>query len=67
MACSVKKLRDLMAKANMMQEAIETIVLNNDQSIEKMPSDKNPKGVAWGLANAPVLAFSNVSRASLLF
>ncbi|PVF92411.1 hypothetical protein CPB86DRAFT_830024 [Serendipita vermifera] len=57
---NVKKLRDLMAKANIMQEAIERVVLNNDQSIEKMPSDKDPKGVTWGLANAPVLAFSNM-------
>jgi len=57
----VYKLRMLLQKATMYQQAVEQVLLAKGKNIEERPTSKTPAGVAWGIANGPIMAVLGLS------
>lgn len=57
----VYKLRTLLARATMYEQAIEQVLLAKGKNIEDRPTSKTAGGVAWGIANGPIMAILGAS------
>lgn len=62
----VLKLRQLLAKATMYEQAIESVMLAQGRNIDDRPSDKTASGVGWGLANGPIMAVLGFSNSDVI-
>jgi len=59
-ASDVRRLRDLLAQAKMIEGAIEAVFLASGQNIDEIPSERTAGGMAWGIANGPILAIAKM-------